>query len=142
MSSFAGRHTSEGWVLAAPYPMGTFTRRALRGLIRALCPPAPAPQLVDLEDRIEDHLRRLLRYPDYARERLFDADVVVVGTGAGGAVAGAELAEAGLDVVFVEEGAYHATSSFSPFATDAIPRLYRDGSSTMIFGRPNIPYLE
>ena len=62
MKTFAGRHTSEGWVLAAPYPMGTFTRRAFRGLIRAICPPEPAPQLVDLEDRIEDHLRRLLRY--------------------------------------------------------------------------------
>jgi choline dehydrogenase-like flavoprotein len=84
----------------------------------------------------------ILRHADYGREQVFDADVVVVGTGAGGAVAGAELAEAGLDVVFVEEGAYHSTSSFSPFATDAIPRLYRDGSSTMIFGRPNIPYLE
>ncbi|HEX9295010.1 MAG TPA: hypothetical protein VF881_04225 [Polyangiaceae bacterium] len=57
-----GRHPSEGWVLAAPYPMRPFTRRAFRGLIRAICPPDPAPQLVDLEDRIEDHLRRLLRY--------------------------------------------------------------------------------
>ncbi len=46
----------------------------------------------------------ILRHADYARERAFDADVVVVGTGAGGAVAGAELAEAGLDVLFIEEG--------------------------------------
>jgi hypothetical protein len=57
-----GRHPSEGWLLAQPYPMGPFTRRAFRGLIRAICPTEPAPQLVDLEDRIEDHLRRLLRY--------------------------------------------------------------------------------
>ena len=84
----------------------------------------------------------IFRHADYRSERVFDADVVVDGTGAGGAVAGAELAEAGLDVIFVEEGSYHSTSSFSPFATDSIPRLYRDGSSTMIFGKPNIPYLE
>jgi len=60
--SSADRHPSEGWTPAAPYPMRAFTRRALRGIIRALCPPEPAPQLVDLEDRIEDHLRRLLKY--------------------------------------------------------------------------------
>ena len=84
----------------------------------------------------------ILRHADYRRGGTFDADVVVIGTGAGGAVAGAELAESGLDVVFVEEGGHHSTSSFSPFTTDSIPRLYRDGSSTMIFGRPDIPYLE
>ena len=42
-----------------------------------------------------------------------ECDVVVIGTGAGGAVVGRELAEAGLAVVFVEEGAVlrpHATS--------------------------------
>lgn len=38
------------------------SRRALRGLIRVLCPPAPAPTLPDLEDRIELHVRRMLQY--------------------------------------------------------------------------------
>lgn len=36
------------------------TRRALRGLIRALCPPEPV--LPNLEERIELHVRRMLRY--------------------------------------------------------------------------------
>jgi choline dehydrogenase-like flavoprotein len=84
----------------------------------------------------------ILRYADYERERRFDADVVIVGTGAGGAAAGAELAEAGLSVVFVEEGSHHPTSSFSPYATEMVPRLYRDASSTILFGKPDIPYLE
>jgi choline dehydrogenase-like flavoprotein len=84
----------------------------------------------------------ILRHADYAREAVFDTDVVIVGTGAGGAAAGAELAEAGFDVAFVEEGSYHATSSFNPYATETVPRLYRDASSTMIFGTPNISYLE
>jgi choline dehydrogenase-like flavoprotein len=82
------------------------------------------------------------RYADYGTTHDHDADVVVVGTGAGGAAAGAELAEAGFRVVFVEEGSYHPTSSFNPYATETVPRLYRDASSTVIFGHPDIPYLE
>ena len=44
-----------------------------------------------------------------------ECDVVVVGTGAGGAVVGRELAERGLAVAFVEEGDYKlaATSSMA-----------------------------
>ncbi|MCA9529893.1 MAG: GMC family oxidoreductase N-terminal domain-containing protein [Myxococcales bacterium] len=87
----------------------------------------------------------ILRYDDYetsSGRATYDADVVIVGTGAGGAAAGAELAEAGVDVAFVEEGSYHPTSSFNPYATESLPRLFRDAAATMIFGRPPIPYLE
>jgi choline dehydrogenase-like flavoprotein len=84
----------------------------------------------------------ILAHRDYERERAFEADVVVVGTGAGGAVVGAELAEAGHSVVFVEEGSHHATSSFNPYITESVPRLYRDATATVIRGRPPIPYLE
>lgn len=73
---------------------------------------------------------------------MHDADVVVVGTGAGGAVVGTELAEAGHDVLFVEEGGHHPTSSFNPYLTESIPRLYRDAGGTIIMGRPPIPYAE
>jgi choline dehydrogenase-like flavoprotein len=79
---------------------------------------------------------------DYEQEHDFSADVVVVGTGAGGAVVGTELAEAGRKVIFVEEGGYHPTSSFNPYTTESVPRLYRDASATMIFGKPPIPYVE
>jgi hypothetical protein len=54
------RHPDDGWILADPYAMREGTRRALRGLIRAVCPPEP--RLEDLEDRIEIHVRRMLRY--------------------------------------------------------------------------------
>ncbi|MGH7451119.1 MAG: FAD-dependent oxidoreductase, partial [bacterium] len=40
-------------------------------------------------------------------------DVCVIGSGAGGAVAAKELAEAGLNVIVLEEGGYYPTSSFS-----------------------------
>lgn len=84
----------------------------------------------------------ILRHSDYGARAEYDADVVVVGTGAGGVAAGATLAQAGLDVVFVEEGSYHPTSSFNPYATETVPRIYRDASSTVLFGAPDIPYLE
>lgn len=83
-----------------------------------------------------------LEYADYRRQQDFSTDVVVVGTGAGGAVVGAELAEAGYRVVFVEEGSHHPTSSFNPYLTESVPRLYRDASATIIFGDPPIPYVE
>ena len=53
----------------------------------------------------------LLRFADYANRREFRTDVLVIGTGAGGAVVGAELAEAGVEVTFVEEGSYNPTSA-------------------------------
>lgn len=84
----------------------------------------------------------ILSASDYATDHDFETDVVVVGTGAGGAVVGTELAEAGRRVLFVEEGSYHPTSSFNPYLTESIPRLYRDASTTMILGKPDIPYVE
>ncbi|MCA9634197.1 MAG: GMC family oxidoreductase N-terminal domain-containing protein [Myxococcales bacterium] len=84
----------------------------------------------------------VLAHEDYAEDQSFEADVVVVGTGAGGAAAGAALAEAGHHVMFVEEGSYHPTSSFNPYTTQSVPRLYRDASATMIVGRTPIPYVE
>ena len=84
----------------------------------------------------------ILKHADYTQGATYDADVVIIGTGAGGAAAGATLAEAGLDVILIEEGSYQPTSSFTPYATESVPRLYRDASSTIIFGRPQIPYIE
>jgi choline dehydrogenase-like flavoprotein len=84
----------------------------------------------------------ILAHGDYRNGEQHETEVVVVGTGAGGAVVGAELAEAGRDVLFVEEGGYHPTSSFNPYLTESLPRLYRDAGGTIIMGRPPIPYAE
>ncbi|MBU6161928.1 MAG: GMC family oxidoreductase [Myxococcales bacterium] len=81
-------------------------------------------------------------YADYRTNKVFDTDILIIGTGAGGAVVGAELAEAGFDVTFVEEGSYVPTSSFSPYSSWSVSRLYRDGGATVILGRPPIPYME
>jgi choline dehydrogenase-like flavoprotein len=65
-------------------------------------------------------------------------DVVVVGSGAGGASAARVLAEAGLDVIVVEEGQYHDVSSYSADPLEALPMLYRDSGLTFCQGRPPI----
>lgn len=55
------------------------------------------------------------------------ADVVVIGTGAGGAVAAARLAEAGYRVVMLEAGAWHRREDFDDNEARQIERLYADG---------------
>lgn len=55
------------------------------------------------------------------------ADVVVIGTGAGGAVAAATLAEAGFDVVMLESGGWNTRSDFTDHEAALTERLYADG---------------
>jgi hypothetical protein len=62
-----------------------------------------------------------------------------VGTGAGGAVAAATLAEAGLDVIVLEAGEAYDRDSYPRDPLEAIASLYRDGGLTIAEGRPPIP---
>ncbi|MBV9213447.1 MAG: GMC family oxidoreductase [Actinobacteria bacterium] len=66
-------------------------------------------------------------------------DVLVVGSGAGGAAAARILAEVGLDVIVVEEGSYSDALTYSRDPLDALTTLYRDGGLTACEGRPPIP---
>jgi len=68
--------------------------------------------------------------------------VVIVGTGAGGATMAAELADAGIDVVMVEEGGYHPTESFTAEAGRALRTLYRDGGAGLALGKPPVLFSE
>ena len=70
------------------------------------------------------------------------ADVVVLGTGAGGAAIAAELAEGGRSVILLEEGGYHQTADFNLDAPAMIKRLYRNAGTSMIMGKPNIIFSE
>src|SRR5207342_3402061 len=58
-----------------------------------------------------------------------DADVCVVGSGAGGAVVACELAEAGRSVVMVEDGSYLRSDEFVQREEVMYPRLYREGGT-------------
>ncbi|HEY0316667.1 MAG TPA: GMC family oxidoreductase [Solirubrobacterales bacterium] len=68
-----------------------------------------------------------------------ECDIVVVGSGAGGAVAAATLAEAGLDVVVLEAGPHYDRDSYPSDHLEAITELYRDAGLTIAEGRPPIP---
>jgi choline dehydrogenase-like flavoprotein len=71
-----------------------------------------------------------------------EADVVIVGSGAGGAAAACELCEAGLDVIVCEEGGYVPTRDFSHSVSESLRRLYRDAGTNIILGEPGIVFSE
>src|SRR6185295_17921194 len=53
-----------------------------------------------------------------------------------------ELAEAGFDVVVLEEGSYYQTRDFTADTSAMVRQLYRDGGATMAIGDPPILYQE
>jgi choline dehydrogenase-like flavoprotein len=59
-----------------------------------------------------------------------DADVCVIGSGAGGAVVARELAEAGRSVVVLEDGPYVTSRDFVQREEVMYPRIYREGGTT------------
>jgi choline dehydrogenase-like flavoprotein len=85
--------------------------------------PEPAGSLGDTEPRSEGE----------------ECDVVIVGSGAGGAVAAATLAEAGLDVLVLEAGGHYNRDNYPSDHLEAIATLYRDGGLTIAAGEPPIP---
>lgn len=71
-----------------------------------------------------------------------DADVVVVGSGAGGAVVAAELAEAGQRVVVLEEGPYVPAERYARMRpSESIRHLWRDGAMTAAVGLGDTPMI-
>ena len=65
--------------------------------------------------------------------------VVVVGAGASGAFVALTLAEAGLDVVVLEDGDHHPNRSFGVSWGAALPKLFVDSGMRMMDGSPPMP---
>ncbi|MEU5366473.1 GMC family oxidoreductase [Streptomyces sp. NPDC005925] len=73
-------------------------------------------------------------WPDSAR-----ADAVVIGSGAGGAVAALTLAASGRSVVVLEEGRHFSTRELaSRPPLDRFADAYRDGGATLAWGVPPV----
>ncbi len=86
-----------------------------------------------------------VRLPPKQVVRSLDADtevrcqVAVIGSGAGGAVVAAELAERGVDVILLEEGGFHPGTQLGRDPLRVLQECYRDGGATVALGRPAIP---
>lgn len=70
------------------------------------------------------------------------AQVVVIGSGAGGATTAALLAEAGFDVLVLEEGPWVDQDTVRPFSLAQMDQQYRSGGVTVALGLPSIAYTE
>lgn len=70
------------------------------------------------------------------------SDVVIVGSGAGGSVAAAILAEAGLSVVVLEEGPHVKPEEYAAFRpSESLKTIWRDGALTAAVGIGKSPLI-
>ena len=65
----------------------------------------------------------------HERDSTFEADVVIIGSGAGGGVTAEILALSGLKVIMVEEGALKSSRDFKMREADAYPQLYQESAA-------------
>lgn len=77
-------------------------------------PPPPSPEAAP----------KTIRTLDVTDDLTLTADVVVVGSGAGGGVVAGELAAAGKDVVVLEKGGYFGESDFTGYEAEMMPELF------------------
>ncbi|HET9803206.1 MAG TPA: GMC family oxidoreductase N-terminal domain-containing protein [Candidatus Acidoferrum sp.] len=75
----------------------------------------------------ETHSGRKLQVIVPEKELTLTCDVCVIGSGAGGGVAAAVLAEAGKDVVVLEAGKYYDDADFDGAELGGFQRLYAEG---------------
>ncbi len=69
-------------------------------------------------------------------------DVLVIGSGPGGATTACLLAEAGVDVVLLEEGPHLPLISAPSYSLEEMDQKYRNGGMTTAFGKTTITYIE
>ncbi len=62
-------------------------------------------------------------------DRSMEADVVIIGSGAGGGVTAEILAKSGLNVIIVEEGALKSSKDFKMREAEAYPTLYQESAA-------------
>jgi choline dehydrogenase-like flavoprotein len=99
-------------------------------------PIDPAPMAHD-----EPH-RGVKVFADYRGELRISCEVVVVGSGPGGAVVAKELAEAGRDVVLLEEGPPFGVKDFRQEPGEAMRRMLREAGTRSARGSMFIPTMQ
>ena len=73
---------------------------------------------------------------------IVETEILVIGSGAGGAVTAATLARAGRTVTIVEEGPWVDPDATEPFSLEEMVAKYRHGGTCAALGRPAIAYAE
>lgn len=71
-----------------------------------------------------------------------DCDCLVIGSGAGGALTAAFLAEHGYDVLILEEGPYVQSGTGSDRLTESLPSLWREGGFVPIASNASFMFAE
>jgi choline dehydrogenase-like flavoprotein len=97
-------------------------------------PEGSAVSMVGPDPRLE-----VVQYPDVAGNHVEHCDVVIIGSGAGGAVVAKELAEAGRRVIVIEEGPYFTKDDFTGPPFKRFQKVARDAGTTQTFSRSPIP---
>ncbi len=131
---------------------------AKRGLIRALLTPIKMAHFDDAAMfeavgcpgfhqqkpllRVAESPRWLSQVTDgreVSSDLLLEAEVVVIGSGAGGAACAYELASRGRAVLLLEEGPLVRRDGFNGRSREMVRKLYRDRGMTMAFGNVATP---
>jgi choline dehydrogenase-like flavoprotein len=79
--------------------------------------PPPAPPSPEAAPKT-------IRTLDVTGDLSLTADIVIIGSGAGGGVVAGELTAAGKDVVILEKGGYFGESDFTGFEAEMMPELF------------------
>lgn len=74
--------------------------------------------------------------------RKLECTVLVIGSGPGGSTTACLWAEAGHDVLLVEEGPRLAVEATEPYSLDEMDRKWRNGGLTPAFGPVKVTYVE
>jgi hypothetical protein len=69
-------------------------------------------------------------------------EIAVIGSGPGGSITACLLAEAGRDVLLIEEGPCLPLESCIPFSRQEMEQKYRNGGLTVALGKSKIAYVE
>ena len=94
-----------------------------------------------IADAADPH-RGVKVFADYTGEIRDACDVLVIGSGPGGAVVAKELAEAGRDVILLEEGPPFGAKDLRQEAGESIRRTLREGGSRATRGNAYLPTMQ
>ncbi len=64
---------------------------------------------------------------EYKGPSSLDTDILIIGSGCGGAIAAAKLSEKGFKITIVEEGPYVTQKDFNQNSRELVPKMYRRG---------------